>query len=127
VGGPGGAPGGPAGGGPGAGAGLGARAGAGVASALPRQTDVVGAGGWLRVALRCRAAVACSGVVRLRAGGVVIGAAGFRIGAGRRAQVRIRLSKAGRRLLARHRGRMKVTLAIRGAPAVVIGLRAARP
>jgi hypothetical protein len=131
AGGGGGAPGSPAGGRPGglAGAGLGGPGpgGAGVASAVPRQTDVVGAGGWLRVALRCRAAVACAGPVRLRAGGVVVGSASFRIGAGRRAQVRMRLSKTGRRLLARHRGRLGVTLQVRGGPAVRIWLRAARP
>lgn len=90
--------------------------------ALSRTAPVRDGVAGLRV--RCLLRVTCSGSVRLlprgaRAGAaarrgraVVYGSARFRIGAGRRATVGVRLTAAGRRALRRARGGLPVTAAV---------------
>src|SRR5215210_1497969 len=78
--------------------------------------------GTARLTLSCAGPAPCRGSARLAAGGRRLGSAPYRIAAGRRAQVRIRLTAAGRRLVARRRLRATLTLRQAGAPAHRVAL-----
>jgi hypothetical protein len=105
--------------------GYGSRSGRGPAATLVTRSATADSRGRVRLTLRCPAGrAACAGTLVLR-GENLTSRTAFRVGAGRRATVLLRLGRAARRQI-RRAGRLKLTAELPPSQRVTLTLRAPR-
>jgi hypothetical protein len=70
------------------------------------------------IAIRCEGAGACAGTLSLTSGKVKVGSAKYNVAAGKRAVVRVKLSRAARKVIARKR-KLRATATAQGTKAPI--------